>query len=135
MPFGPVTAIEQAPACYVGWDEEQVAADTMTMTYDCHPQFREASPAVVHIDGTARPQIIRPQSDPFMHRLLTAWHQKTGQAALINTSFNRHEEPIVCSSQDALDALKEGMVDLVVMSESLIVWRKGKNSFTQQRFE
>jgi len=135
MPFGPVTAIEQAPACYVGWDEEQVAADTMTMTYDCHPQFSEASPAVVHIDGTARPQIIRPQSDPFMHRLLTAWHQKTGQAALINTSFNRHEEPIVCSSQDALDALKEGMVDLVVMSESLIVWRKGKNSFTQQRFE
>ncbi|MFW9082821.1 carbamoyltransferase [Pseudomonas sp. P2757] len=135
MPFGPVTAIEQAPACYVGWDADQVAADTMTMTYDCHPQFREASPAVVHVDGTARPQIIRPQGDAFMHRLLNAWHQKTGQAALINTSFNRHEEPIVCSSQDALDALKEGMVDLVVMSESLIVWRKGKNSFTGQRFE
>jgi carbamoyltransferase len=107
----------------------------MTMTYDCHPQFSEASPAVVHIDGTARPQIIRPQGDPFMHRLLNAWYDKTGQAALINTSFNRHEEPIVCSSQDALDALKDGMVDLVVMSESLIVWRKGKNSFTQQRFE
>jgi carbamoyltransferase len=135
MPFGPVTAIEQAAACYVGWDEEQVAADTMTMTYDCHPAFIEASPAVVHIDGTARPQIIRPQADPFMHRLLNAWHARTGQAALINTSFNRHEEPIVCSSQDALDALKEGMVDLVVMSESLIVWRKGKNSFTQTRFE
>ncbi|WP_423204866.1 carbamoyltransferase C-terminal domain-containing protein [Pseudomonas kribbensis] len=135
MPFGPVTAIEQAAACYVGWDEDQVAADTMTMTYDCHPQFSEASPAVVHIDGTARPQIIRPERDAFMHRLLNAWHERTGQAALINTSFNRHEEPIVCSPQDALDALKEGMVDLVVMSESLIVWRKGKNSFTQQRFE
>ncbi|WP_263140329.1 carbamoyltransferase C-terminal domain-containing protein [Pseudomonas sp. RIT-PI-AD] len=135
MPFGPVTAIEQAPHCYIGWTEDQVAADTMTMTYDCHPQFIEASPAVVHIDGTARPQVIRPQADRFMHRLLTAWHDRTGQSALINTSFNRHEEPIVCSSQDALAALEEGMIDLLVMSESLIVWRRGKNSFALQRFE
>lgn len=135
MPFGPVTAIEQAPACYVGWSEEQVAADSMTMTYDCHAHFIEASPAVVHIDGTARPQVIRPQADGFMHRLLTAWHARTGQSALINTSFNRHEEPIVCTSQDALAALEEGMVDLVVMNESLLVWHKGQNSFALHRFE
>jgi len=135
MPFGPVTAIEQAAECYVDWTEDHVAADTMTMTYDCHPQFIEASPAVVHVDGTARPQVIRPEADGFMHKLLNAWHARTGQSALINTSFNRHEEPIVCTSQDALAALKEGMVDLVVMSESLIIWRKNKNSFALQRFE
>ncbi|KPW68632.1 carbamoyltransferase family protein [Pseudomonas amygdali] len=135
MPFGPVTAVDHAPDCYVGWTDDQVAADTMTMTYDCHSQFIEASPAVVHIDGTARPQVVRPQTDNFMHRLLTAWHERTGQSALINTSFNRHEEPIVCTSQDALSALKEGMVDLVVMSESLLIWRRGKNSFALQRFE
>ena len=135
MPFGPVTAVEYAPDAYVGWSEEQVAADTMTMTYDCQPAFINASPAVVHVDGTARPQIIRPQADHFMHRLLHAWRSKTGQLALINTSFNRHEEPIVCQPQDALAALREGMVDLVVMNASLIVWRTGKNRFAQQRFE
>ncbi|TDV61817.1 carbamoyltransferase C-terminal domain-containing protein [Pseudomonas sp. LP_7_YM] len=135
MPFGPVTAIDQAAECYIGWTAEQVAADTMTMTYDCHPDFIKASPAVVHIDGTARPQVVRPQADDFMHRLLNAWYDRTGQSALINTSFNRHEEPIVCSSQDALAALNEGIVDLVIMSESLIVWHRGKNSFAQQYFE
>ncbi|MCS4510193.1 carbamoyltransferase family protein [Xylophilus ampelinus] len=135
MPFGPVTAIEHAQNCYSGWNEEHAAADTMTMTYDCHPQFIEASPAVVHIDGTARPQVVRPETDGFMHRLLNAWHARTGQRALINTSFNRHEEPIVCTAQDALAALREGMVDLLVMSESLVVWRNGKNSFALENFD
>lgn len=92
-------------------------------------------PAVVHVDGTARPQIIRPQADPFMHALLHAWHARSGQPALINTSFNRHEEPIVCAPQDALGALEDGMVDLVVLGESLLVWRKGENAFARARFE
>ncbi|HBN7755557.1 carbamoyltransferase [Pseudomonas aeruginosa] len=135
MPFAPVTAVEHAEACYVGWREDQVAADYMTMTYDCHADFRERCPAVVHVDGTARPQIIRPQADPFMHALLHAWHARSGQPALINTSFNRHEEPIVCAPQDALGALEDGMVDLVVLGESLLVWRKGENAFARARFE
>ncbi|HFH3422386.1 TPA: carbamoyltransferase [Pseudomonas aeruginosa] len=135
MPFAPVTAVEHAEACYVGWREDQVAADYMTMTYDCHADFRARCPAVVHVDGTARPQIIRPQADPFMHALLHAWHARSGQPALINTSFNRHEEPIVCAPQDALGALEDGMVDLVVLGESLLVWRKGENAFARARFE
>jgi carbamoyltransferase len=135
MPFAPVTAVEHAEACYVGWREHQVAADYMTMTYDCHADFRARCPAVVHVDGTARPQIIRPQADPFMHALLHAWHARSGQPALINTSFNRHEEPIVCAPQDALGALEDGMVDLVVLGESLLVWRKGENAFARARFE
>ncbi|WP_049313436.1 carbamoyltransferase C-terminal domain-containing protein, partial [Pseudomonas aeruginosa] len=85
MPFAPVTAVEHAEGCYIGWREDQVAADYMTMTYDCHADFRERCPAVVHVDGTARPQIIRPQADPFMHALLHAWHARSGQPALINT--------------------------------------------------
>lgn len=53
MPFAPVTAVEHAEGCYIGWREDQVAADYMTMTYDCHADFRERCPAVVHVDGTA----------------------------------------------------------------------------------
>ncbi|HFH3061498.1 TPA: hypothetical protein ACGJRV_006661, partial [Pseudomonas aeruginosa] len=46
-----------------------------------------------------------------------------------------HEEPIVCAPQDALGALEDGMVDLVVLGESLLVWRKGENAFARARFE
>lgn len=135
MPFAPVTAVEHAGECYIGWNRDDVAADFMTMTYDCTPAFQERCPAVVHVDGTARPQVVRPDGDPFMHSLLHAWHARSAHAALINTSFNRHEEPIVCSPQDALAALRDGMVDLVVLNGSLLVWRKGHNRFTRNRFE
>jgi len=131
MPFAPVTAIEHAAECYVGWRAEHIAADDMTMTYDCSNAFMACCPAVVHVDGTARPQIVRPDADPFMHRLLLAWRRASGQAALINTSFNRHEEPIVCSAQQALEALRDGMIDLLVLNERLLVWARGRNTFAR----
>jgi len=129
MPFAPITTEELAPRCYVGWRPDHVAADYMTMTYDCEPSFKEVCPAVVHIDGTARPQVIHRDTDPFTHELLTVWHRRSGQPALINTSFNKHEEPIVCTPQDALSALEDGVVDLVVLNESLIVWLKDRNDY------
>jgi carbamoyltransferase len=131
MPFAPVSALERAAECYEGWQDDHIAADFMTMTYTCHPLLRERCPAVVHVDGTARPQIIRSETDPFMHALLTAWHSETGQPALINTSFNQHEEPIVCGAADAFDALSRGMVDLVVLNEDLLVWKKDANAFAR----
>jgi carbamoyltransferase len=129
MPFAPITTEELAPQCYVDWQPDHVAAAYMTMTYDCHASFKAACPAVVHVDGTARPQVVRRDADPLIHELLTAWHQRTGQAALINTSFNKHEEPIVCSAHDAFTALLEGVVDMVVLNGSLVVWEKNRNEY------
>lgn len=133
MPFAPVTALEHAAECYVGWQADHIAADYMTMAYDCTDDFIARCPAVVHVDGTARPQIVRPDVDPFMHRLLLAWHRESGQPALINTSFNKHEEPIVRSAHEALEALRDGMIDLLVMNEQLVVWKKGLNDFVKRR--
>ena len=64
----------------------------------------ERSPfsAVSHIDYSSRLQTINEESDPFMQQLLMAWKQKTGIGMLINTSFNRKDEPIVCSPSDAI---------------------------------
>ena len=36
------------------------AARFMTITCDVRPEWRERIPAVVHVDGSARPQTIRP---------------------------------------------------------------------------
>ncbi|MFC7369363.1 carbamoyltransferase [Vreelandella zhaodongensis] len=135
MPFAPVTALEHASSCYLGWREDHVVSDSMTMTYDCHPELAERCPAVVHVDGTARPQVIRPESDPFIHSLLLGWYQESGQPALINTSFNKHEEPIVCDVRDAFDALRDRMVDFVVLSEKTLVWKKGENNMARLYFE
>jgi carbamoyltransferase len=134
MPFAPVSAEEFAPQCYINWKREDVSARFMTITYDCTPEFRAASPGVVHIDNTARPQIIRAVDDPFMHKLLLAWHERSKQAALVNTSFNKHEEPIICGAKDAFDALNDEIVDIVVLNDEVILWKDGVNAFMTQRY-
>ncbi|MDX3638412.1 carbamoyltransferase [Streptomyces sp. MB09-02B] len=121
MPFAPITAEELAADCYVGWSSEHVSARFMTITYECREQFSKACPAVVHVDGTARPQIVRKQDDPFLHRVLLSWHERTGQAALVNTSFNKHEEPIVGSHRDALEALRSGAIDVLVVDDTFVI--------------
>lgn len=65
--------------------------------------LREA-PAVVHIDGTARVQVIEDRENSFLVELLHAFKEITGTGILINTSFNRRGEPLVESPADAVDA-------------------------------
>ena len=69
MPFAPVTIEEYAKKCFIGWKPEDRSADFMTMTYDCTKEFIKNCPASVHIDQTARPQIIR-KINPKFHKLL-----------------------------------------------------------------
>ena len=115
MPFAPVTLEELAPKCYKGWEKDHIASKYMTVTYNCTDEMAENCPATVHIDGTARPQIVNEENNPKMYRFLKAWYEKTGGLSLINTSFNRHEEPIVNRPEEAISALKSGMVDLLII--------------------
>jgi carbamoyltransferase len=115
MPFAPATAIELADKCYKNWRPDHIASYYMTVTYDCYEAMIKNCPAAVHIDGTARPQIISEKSEPTVHKLLLKWHEETGGLSLINTSFNKHEEPIVCSPHDAVQALRENMVDVLII--------------------
>ncbi|WP_108652514.1 carbamoyltransferase C-terminal domain-containing protein [Dongshaea marina] len=123
MPFAPITAFELAADCYIGWKKEHYSSEFMTMTYECHDFLSYTCPAVVHVDNTSRPQIVKKEDDPFVHELLVNWHSKTNQPALINTSFNKHEEPIVESIDDAISALQENIVDVIIFNDELFVWR------------
>ncbi len=115
MPFAPVTALELAGKCYKKWNPDHIASYYMTVTYDCYKEMIENCPAAVHIDGTARPQVVSAEREPTVHKLLLKWHEETGGLSLINTSFNKHEEPIVCSPYDAVQALRENMVDVLII--------------------
>lgn len=104
MPFAPVTLEEHANSCYVGLGAGREAARYMAMTFSCTPRMRAEAPAAVHVDGTARPQIVSSDDYPEFHRIMSAYYRRTGKASIINTSFNMHEEPIVCTVHDALRA-------------------------------
>jgi carbamoyltransferase len=111
MPFAPVTLWEAREKCYVGVQGAEHAAEFMTMTFDCTEWMRKSCPAAVHVDGTARPQLVRREVNPGYYDVLKAYEKLSGIACLINTSFNMHEEPIVCSPKDAVRAFLQGHLD------------------------
>jgi carbamoyltransferase len=87
----------------------------MTVTLDVKPEWIERIPAVCHVDGTARPQVVDPESTPFMHAVVAAYDELSGLPAVINTSFNMHEEPIVCTPQDAIRTFAQGHLDALAI--------------------
>ena len=76
--------------------------------------WRARIPAVVHVDGTARPQIVDSSKQPLYADILGRFKAETGLPVLVNTSFNAHEEPIINRPEECLKALLEDRVDFVV---------------------
>lgn len=120
MPFAPVTLQEEASRCYKNFSCCNYTAQFMTITMDCLGFTKEVSPAVVHLDGTARPQLITRESEPFYYEILRNYFETTGIPSLINTSFNMHEEPIVCNPSDAIRAFQLGNLDALVIGPFLV---------------
>ena len=120
MPFAPVTIEEYAKKCFIGWKKNDVAADFMTMTYNCTPEFVKSCPASVHVDNTARPQIVKKKTNYMLHKILKEYIDNTGEMALINTSFNKHEEPIIESINDAIHAFKNNIIDTLIIENYVI---------------
>lgn len=93
--------------------------DSMTMTCNVRENHRQKIPAVVHTDGTARPQIVSEKSNPLFFDILNEFYRITRIPLLVNTSFNVHEEPINGKLQDSIDCLRSGVVDFVVTEDTV----------------
>jgi carbamoyltransferase len=124
MPFAPITLYEERDACYRGVAGAEHAARFMTITFDCTAAMRRAAPAAVHVDGTARPQLVEREVSPGLHALLTEYRRLTGRASLINTSFNMHEEPIVATAEDAIRTFLRGGLDYLAIENLLVGGRR-----------
>lgn len=113
MPFAPMALAHRAGDLFHGIERGRLAAEFMTVTFDCTQRMKEIAPAAVHVDGTARPQLVTEQSNPSVFRMLTEYERLTGSPTVINTSFNMHEEPIVCTPEDAVRAFVDGKLDVL----------------------
>ena len=120
MPFAPVTLFEHIKECYIGISDEPLAAKYMTITYQCTDKMKKEAPACVHLDGTARPQVIKREDNPVYYDIVKEYYSLTGIPTLINTSFNMHEEPIVCTPQDAVRAFLVAKLDYLALSNFLL---------------
>ena len=120
MPFAPVTLKRFSDKCYNNFKGAEHTAKFMTITFDCTDFMKKNSPAVVHVDGTARPQIIDEETNQSYNKILEEYYKIAKLPTIVNTSFNMHEEPIVCSPYDAIRAFQLGHLDYLAMGNFLI---------------
>jgi carbamoyltransferase len=120
MPFAPVILEDHAKEYFPTWQEDHVAARYMTITYDVSELAKKNIPAAVHVDNTARPQVIRRENNPDYYDIIKEYYMLTGVPSVINTSFNMHEEPIVRTAEDAIRAFQAAELDALILGAFLI---------------
>jgi carbamoyltransferase len=115
MPFAPSALAERAADVFIGIEKAAHPAEFMTVTFDVREEWKARIPAVVHVDGTARPQLVRADRNPLYHALIKRYEELSGIPLVLNTSFNVHEEPIVCAPAEGIRALREDRIDALAI--------------------
>ncbi len=124
MPFAPVCRSEVAKDLFVEIEGYEETSRFMTMTFDCTDEMKKDYPAAVHVDGTARPQIVFEQENPFVWDVLDCYESITNKKALINTSFNIHNYPIIENPKIAFESWRQSNTDVLIMNDYFVKKRK-----------
>ena len=125
MPFAPILRKKDAPR-YLKISNK-VDYKFMTFTLNCKQLMLKHAPAAVHVDKTARPQIISKIDNPRLHKIISEYEKITGVPILINTSFNVRGEPIVRTPFEALRCFANTKIDFLVI-ENYLVSKEKQNS-------
>ena len=92
----------------------------MLFAIQARPVTRDHAPAIVHVDGSARPQPVTRQLNERYYDLIREFERLTSVPILLNTSFNQAGEPIVCTPQDALRTFKAIDLDMLVLGSFVL---------------
>ncbi len=121
-PFAPSVLADRAAEFFEIGSIESPADPEHFMLAVCRvrPDRRADIPAVTHVDGTARVQLVRRETNPLYYDLIEAFGRRTGVPVLLNTSFNLRGEPIVASPDDALKTFSWSDMDSLVMGRHVV---------------
>jgi len=114
MPFAP-SILDEYKQDFLKDAEE---SPFMIMAFDS-PRTEEI-PAVVHVDGSVRPQTVRRDVNNRFWKVIDLFRELTGTPAVLNTSFNRHGLPMIRSPQEALDHFLWGCVDSLIIGDYVV---------------
>ncbi|MBI3634799.1 MAG: carbamoyltransferase [Candidatus Rokubacteria bacterium] len=105
MPFAPTILRERADDYLV--NPKGLASPYMMLAFPTKPERRPELIAALHPqDGTARAHILDQDWNPGYHRVIREFERRTGIGGVLNTSYNLHGEPLVCSADDAVDTFE-----------------------------
>ena len=119
MPFAPSVRAEAASRYFD--DPKDLKPWFMTMAFQTRPDgYRDLAAGAHPRDRTIRPQVVTRDANPAYHAVLSHFEERTGRGAFLNTSFNLHGEPIVCSPADAIRVLLNSGLEHLALGRHLI---------------
>lgn len=119
MPFAPV--IRKNSTQELLSNPKSLNGRYMTLAFETTALgSREVAAAMHPADRSTRAQILEEGSHPALENIMAAYEQQSGKLALVNTSFNLHGEPIVCSVHDAFDTFTRCGLDGLLLPGFLI---------------
>jgi len=113
QPFCPSMLESEAPRLLADWTGGSNRC--MTMAYQVSTCFRSQLSAVTSVDGTCRPQLVPDDEPGAFADLLREARARWGVGVVLNTSFNIHGEPIVCSPAEAIDVFVRSGADALAI--------------------
>jgi carbamoyltransferase len=119
-PFAPSVLSEDADNWFdIPTNCVSISTEFMEFAFPVKEDKKKSIPAVTHVDGTSRIQIVRKEINPKYHKLISEFKKITGVPMILNTSFNDNE-PIVCSPNDAVKTFKTTDMDYLVIQDFLV---------------
>lgn len=115
-PFAPSATVEAAKDFF----DIDVEAPFMLKVCQVRRDKRDVIPAVTHVDGSARLQTVRRETNPLYHALITELGRRTGVPVVLNTSFNIQGEPVVESPTDAVRCFYSNGLDHLAIGSFLV---------------
>jgi carbamoyltransferase len=114
-PFAPAVIAEHA----ADWFELPFGTDLrcMTVAVRVRTDKRAAIPAVTHVDGTARVQVVERETHPDFWAVLNAFAARTGVPVLLNTSLNVVGQPIARTAVDAISTFDRSALDVLFLGD------------------
>lgn len=115
-PFAPIILEEEVSHWFDGYCE----SPNMSFAFVVKSGLREKVPAITHVNGRARIQTVDENNYPLLYSLLKDFQRLTGIPVLMNTSFNRRGEPIVCTPAHALTCFERTDMDVLFLGNLLV---------------
>jgi len=115
-PLAPIVLLERAEEFF----DIRRPSPFMQFAAPVRRQAADIIPAVTHVDCTARLQTVSEKDDPLLRALLQAFEARTNVPVLLNTSYNRKEEPIVETPAQALESFRRTPMHALAMPPFLI---------------
>lgn len=117
QPFCPSMLESEGRRLLADWDGRN---RFMTTACEVAPEHRGALAGVISVDGTCRPQLVRDDEPGEFAELLREARRRWGVGAVLNTSFNIHGEPLVCSPDEAVDVFLRSGADALAMGPFIV---------------